>query len=184
MKRKVFVLLLAVAIICFSFAGCGLFDSISGEKKQEAPTERTITFVEPTYTTFSVDGIELKLPDNFQKIEMEDGLPYFYDGNYAVFLTREAFTTFPFLQDMTLGEYGQSILSASGIDAAIEVIDGLYCFEYEDYSIDHTTKHNYFVVLFKSNQACWIVQFAAPFWNADPMRSKFISWAKTITFTD
>ena len=183
MKIRMFALLLVAAIACASFAGCALFGTNSGETNPE-PTERTITFAEPTYTTFSVEGMELKLPENFQQINMEDGLPIFYDGNYAVFLSREPFTAHESLQNMSLGEYGRIILEAYDIDATLKFTDGLYWFEYEDYSLDRTTKHNYFAVLLKSNQAFWIVEFAAPFWNASPMRSKFISWVKMIEFTD
>ncbi len=182
MKSKVIALLLAAVAICSAFTGCE-----KSNTGTEDPTENSkgkdIVFAEPTYKIFSVEGMELKLPDRFQR-EDSNGNIGFFDDTYAVFLTREAFTAYPFLQDMSLEEYGQSILKATGIDATIKIIDGLYCFEYEDYSLDGTTKHNYFVVLFKSNQACWIVQFAAPFWNASPMRSKFISWAKMIEFTD
>ena len=71
MKRRMLALLLVMATVSFSFAGCDVFNAIFGEGRQEEPTERTITFAEPTYSTFSVDGIELKLPDNFQRIEME-----------------------------------------------------------------------------------------------------------------
>jgi hypothetical protein len=179
MKTRIVALLLVAAIACSAFAGCEGHQTDADDPTQGG----TITFAEPTYKSFYVDGMELKLPDRFQR-EDSNGNIGFFDGTYAVFLTREAFTVYPYLQDMSLEEYGNDILNASGIDAALEVIDGLYCFEYEAYSLDKTTKHNYFAVLFKSNKACWVVQFAAPFWNASPMRSKFISWAKMIKIRD
>ena len=183
MKIRMFTLLLSAATVFSSFAGCAAFDAVSGNTSPEEPTERTVSFAEPTYTTFSVEEMELKLPDSFQKQDMDDQI-VFYNENYAVFLVREPFTAHESLQYMSLGEYGRIVLEASEIDATIKVEDGLYYFEYEAFSTDHTTKHNYFSVLFKSNEAFWIVQFVAPFWNASPMRSKFISWAKMIEFTD
>lgn len=178
MKTRIVALLLVTVIFCSALTGCeGLLTSAN------EPTQGGITFAEPTYKSFYVQGMEIKLPDSFQR-EDSDGDIFFYDGTYVVILTREAFTVYPYLQYMTIEEYGEDILNASGIDATPEFIDGLYCFEYETTSLDGTTRHNYFTVLFKSNQACWIVQFAAPFWNASPMRSKFISWAKMIEITD
>ncbi len=179
MKKRIVALLLVAVIVCSAFTGCEGLHTDAEDPTQRAP----ITFAEPTYKSFYVDGMELKLPDRFQR-EDSNGNIGFFDGTYAVFLTREAFTVYPYLQDMSLEEYRTSILNASGLDATIVVIDGLCCFEYEAYSLDKTTKHNYFVVLFKSNKACWVVQFAAPFWNASPMRSEFISWAKMIKIRD
>lgn len=183
MKSKVIALSLVAAIICSAFTGCGIFKG-NADNPTEDSNGRDIVFAEPTYKTFSVEEMALKLPDNYQKIDMDAGLPCFYNSSYAVFLSREAFTAHTSLKDMSLGEYGKTLLEAYDIDATLKVTDGLYCFEYEAFSTDHTTKHNYFAVLLKSNQAFWIVEFASPFWNASAMRSKFISWAKMIEFTD
>ena len=183
MKIRMFTLLLTVATVFSSFAGCAAFDAVSGNTSPEEPTERTISFAEPTYTTFSVEEMELKLPDRFQRQDT-DSLIQFVDDNYAVLLMREAFDLYPVLKHMTIEEYGEAILEASDIDADIEMIDGLYCFEYEALSLDRTTKYNYFVVLYKSKQAFWVVQFGSVFWNASAMRSEFIKWAKMIIFTD
>ena len=182
MKIRMFTLLLVAAIACASFAGCALFGANSGETNPE-PTQRTIAFAEPTYTTFSVEEMELKLPDRFQRQDT-DSLIQFIDDNYAVLLMREAFDAYPVLRYMTIEEYGRVVLEASGIDADIEIIDGLYCFEYEALALGRTTKYNYFVVIYKSNQAFWIVQFGSVFWNASAMRSEFTKWAKMIEFTD
>ena len=179
MKTRIVALLLVAAIACSAFAGCKGHQTDADDPTQGG----TITFADPTYKSFYVDGMELKLPDSYQR-EDSNGNIVFFDGTYAVFLARHAFADYPELQDMSMEEYGATILNAYGIDATIEIVDGLYCFEYEAYSTDHTTKHNYFAVLFKSNKACWVVEFGAPFWNATPMRSKFISWAKMIKIRD
>ncbi len=182
MKGKIIHLLLIAVILCSAFTGCEIFNA-----NAEAPTEgskgKDIVFAEPTYKTFSVDGIVLKLPDSFQKAVV-DGRTGFYDKNSAVLLAGDVFTAHPSLPGMSLDEYGNAIISGWNVDAEIKIIDGLYCFEYETVEADSTTKYNYFVVLYKSNQAFWIVEFATEFWRASALRPKFISWAKMIEFTD
>lgn len=183
MKKRSIALLLIAVIVCSAFAGCGKSPANAEDPTQEGSGGKHIVFAEPTYETFSVEEMELKLPDRFQRQDT-DSLIQFVDDNYAVLLMREAFDLYPVLKHMTIEEYGEAILEASDIDADIEMIDGLYCFEYEALALDRTTKYNYFVVLYKSKQAFWVVQFGSVFWNASAMRSEFIKWAKMITFTD
>ncbi len=179
MKNKIIALLLIAVMVCSGFPGCKTPNAITADPTQG----KTTGTVQTTYKTFSVDGMELKLPRNFKRQDY-DGRPGLYNGTYAVLIWREAFTLHPSFADMTLDEYVQALLSASNIDASIEIIDGLHCFEYEVVQEGGTTKYNYFAVLYKSNQAFWTVEFASYFWQALSMRSEFISWAKMIEFTD
>ena len=105
MKKKVIALLLIAVIACSAFTGCGISNANADDPTEDS-NGRDIKFAEPTYKSFSVDEMELKLPDSFQREDVERGTN-FYNNDYAVLLTREAFAEYPSLQDMTLEEYGQ-----------------------------------------------------------------------------
>ena len=131
---------------------------------------------------FSVAGMTITLADNFKEID-HDGFTRCYESKSVAVLTlKEEFTLMPGLEDYTLEEYAELVLTANGMTMSdLKEEDGILYFSYiaqggsgQDYY--------YVATLHKGNDGFWLIQFATPATNESKLHDQFIDWAETVKF--
>ena len=166
-KRKFFPVLIIAALVggvAGFFVTSGIMDTVKPE-------------------TFSSGGMQITLTSEFEETDMA-GFTVCYDSRTAaVFALKESFTLMPGFGDYTLTEYGQLVLDANGFDSTVKLqtTDGLTWFDYVAEGNDGNDYY-YFCVVYKSNDAFWLVQFTTPDGKAETMTDTFVQWAKSVTF--
>ena len=133
--------------------------------------------------TFSLDGVQITLPDDFKDNNTTGIFAGFSDGYSVILLHREPFTVHPSLETYALEEYGERLIQSRNLNATLQKTDGLLCFEYEINVGDGSVKYNYFVALFKTKTDFWIFEFVSDAREAQHQREEFVQWAKTVKFT-
>lgn len=130
--------------------------------------------------TFSKSGMSITLTDDFEEESM-DGFTACYDSNdVAVFALKEGFDLMDGFDLLTLNEYAEMVINTNSVSCEVKSVDTLTYFDYTSTPSD--TEYYYFVVLYKAEDAFWIVQFVTPEKNADEYKDSFIDWAKTVKF--
>ena len=170
-KNKGFILII-VAFLVGALGGFlatdGLFDAFNPAAEAK---------------TFSTDGMQITLTDAFQKSNYA-GFDVCYDSrDAAVFVLKESFTLMDGFENYTLTEYGQLVLDANGFDSSVQLkqTDGLTYFDYVAKGSDNADYYH-FCVVYKANDAFWLVEFAVRESNAEDMVDTLIQWAKSVTF--
>ena len=184
MRRRKWTCFAVCVFIALMLFGCNqVTDRQSAtENVTTIPSETENT--ENTNKTFSLDGVQITLPGYFKEESATGIFASFFDEYSVILLHREPFTEHPSLEMYTLEEYGEKLIQARNINAALQKTDGLLCFEYELNVGDGSVKYNYFVVLFKTNSDFWIFEFVSDSREAQAHREEFIQWAKTVKFAD
>ena len=132
---------------------------------------------------FSVAGMTITLTDSFKESNY-DGFTQCYEStDVAVFILKEAFSLVHGLEEYTVENYANQILtnnSESTFDlkkedsflyfSHIESIDGKDCY--------------YMTTLHQGIDAFWRIAFFAPVTNENKLHDQFIDWAKTVKFND
>lgn len=135
------------------------------------------------YKLFTSNGIQLTLPDDFVEEVGQQRLT-FHDKYSAILIEKESFTEHPSLPTMPLGDYCKTLIATWNLETPIQIIDGLYCWDYEIDIQNEGVRYNYFVVVYKTSTDFWIVQFVSDSREAALHRDSFITWAKMIEFTE
>ena len=127
---------------------------------------------------FSAEGITITLTDKFRRYENENFTVGYGAKDRSVLVSKETYGALGVASDYTIQEYGQLVLSANGMEDTVQLqeIDGLTCFEYQ------AETYNYLAVLYKSQDAFWMVQFCTEIDKADTYESDFLKMAKTVKF--
>lgn len=130
---------------------------------------------------FSAEGMTITLTNDFISSEA-DGYTLCYDSEkVAVLALREEFALQEGAEDYTLVEYGELVIQTNKLETALEVQNGIHCFEYEHAASKKETYH-YLVTLFKTDDAFWMVQFITLTENTEDLRPSFLEWAGSISF--
>lgn len=143
---------------------------------------RAVSTVKPK--TFSEEGLSITLTNEFS----EAGLGNYtasYGSSEAVVLTlKESFTLMEGLEDYTLAEYGELIIEANGMAGSVmlQERDGLPYFTYKYTNPETKDVFDYTIVLFKSDDAFWSVQFATPESKSEAYEQHIFQWAASVTF--
>lgn len=137
----------------------------------------------PNPKTFvSNEGIRITLTDEFSRKDYEGFTDCYVSSNISVMLFKEGFYEYYDISDYTVEEYGDGFLEANELTSCtLEKIDGLTYFEYSQVS-DLSKEYGYFGVIFKDDDAFWVVQFSAYLEDMEEYKPQFIEWAKTIQF--
>lgn len=134
--------------------------------------------------TYAVQGMQITLTDEFEKLDMTGYTACYSTADTAVFLLREDFSLMEGLADLSLEEYGAMVLANNGFDqtAVLRREAGLTVFDYEYTNPNSGDTFFYYTVITKGPDAFWMIQFSAPAKNAQKMIPTFQQWAKTVTF--
>lgn len=129
-------------------------------------------------------GMTITLPGSFkeQDASQANGATAYYLSNTAgVVALKEDFTTLEdagLSSDMTLDEYGQTVIDANSLTAQLQEADGIKYFVYEN-SVDDQD-FTYYATVFEGSDAFWLIQFFCETKNYDQLQSNFLEWAKTV----
>jgi len=138
--------------------------------------------VEPE--TFTSNGMTVTLTNEFWEASYEGYTACFDSEKIAVLALQEPFDSFEGLADCTLEEYAQMVFFNNGFDDSITLQQeqGQNFFEYQYQNPDTGEVFGYYTLLYKAEDAFWMVQIAGEQANYDAYRSSFPQWASTISF--
>ena len=143
---------------------------------------RAVSTVEPK--TFSEEGLSITLTNKFFDVVL-DGYTAAYGTDEVVVLTlKESFSLMAGLEDYTLREYGELIIEANGMAGSVTLQerDGMPYFTYQYANPETKEIFDYTIVLFKSDDAFWTVQFATPVSLTQAYEQSIFQWASSVTF--
>ncbi|MBB5265851.1 hypothetical protein HNP82_003002 [Catenibacillus scindens] len=129
-------------------------------------------------------GMTMTLPGSFkeQDASQANGATAYYLSNTAgVVALKEDFSTLEnagLSADMTLDEYGQTVIDANSLSVQLQEADGIKYFVYEN-SVD-SQDFTYYATVFEGSDAFWLIQFFCETKNYDQLQSDFLEWAKTV----
>lgn len=137
--------------------------------------------------TFTAEGMSITLTNEFREtnIGKEKGFLACYDSeNVAVFVFREVFLLFPGLEDYTEEEYADLFITANHPEnASITESGGRYAVVYENGDPDTGEKYRYKAYIYKTDEAFWVVQFAADNEYFLANEKLIDGWAKSVKFS-
>lgn len=166
-KLKKFSVCIFIVIFSMSFFGC---NSKIKEK------------------VFSKDGISITLTEEFEEKEYYDFNAYYDTEDAQVYIMKESFELLKENDqptDISLVEYAEIMMETQNLNSKVEEKDGLTSFYYEKSFLDYdknTVDYLYFAVVFKSDDAYWLLQFACEKNLYGEYEEKFVKWAKSVEF--
>ena len=133
--------------------------------------------------TFSAEGLQITLTDEFKKAEFEGQTVVYDSSKVAVFALKEKTDSIENGESITLQEYAKFVTDANNqLSESIQTKDGLTWFEYEFYNEEEGKTFHYFAYVYKADDAFWLVQFAVYKENVDKLRENITEWAKSVSF--
>ncbi len=134
--------------------------------------------------TFGTDEMQITLHSGFQKVEQQNMYACYGTEEVAVFVIKETAAEVPELEGMTVEAYGQMLLDLNQFDKSIvmQSLEGLTYFEYLSSNPETGEDWYYFSVVYQSQDAYWLVQFATLEKNIDKYAQSFVQWAQSVAF--
>ena len=131
---------------------------------------------------FSASGMTITLNNQFKKTSYEGFTQCFESKSVLVMTLQEPFTLMDGLEDYTLEEYSQAVMTSNGRDpSTLKQEKGVMYFDYTAKGSD-SADYYYCVTLHKAPDAFWVIQFATPVSNQNKLHDQFLTWAADITF--
>ena len=138
-----------------------------------------LTTGQPQEKVFQEAGMQITLTTEYRKFEAQNQTVAYTTKDRALFALKEAFSAVPELEPLTLEEYGNLVLKNNGLEGTSKIIEenGLTYFEYQ-------SQGNYYMaVIYKSQDAFWLVQFSTRMEDAVVYKEEFVASAKTVIFS-
>lgn len=134
---------------------------------------------------YQIQEMCITLTDAFEEDEME-GLTACYNGdNVVVCVVRDDFSLIEGLESLSKADYAELVTFNSGNrELPIQINDGLVWFDYEWTDPGTKLTMNYYSVVYKSEEAFWLVQMVTPVKKAQQMRPTLEEWARSVTFAE
>lgn len=132
--------------------------------------------------TFSDSGLQITLTDSFRKVKVDGYDVCFENRDAAVLCLKEPFTLMEGLEDYSLQDYGELVISNNKFDHSVTLQkdnDRTY-FTFTS-NVDGDVYY-YYAVVFKSTDAFWLLQFSTLEEKADEYRDLFVQWGNSVTF--
>lgn len=133
--------------------------------------------------TFSSNGMSITLTKRFRESDIENYTLAFESRDVAVTALQEPFTMMEGFEDYTLSQYGKLVLSANNQSAPLETEDGMTFFRYQAASPEDGKTYQYFVYLYKADDAFWLVQFVTQAADGAEYADDILQWAKSVEFS-
>ncbi len=135
--------------------------------------------------TFSSDGMTITLTDEFSEAELDNFTVSYESKEVAVFALKESFSEAAHLKSMSIEQYGNLVIQMNGLFSdALKKAEGLTYFDYEYENTETNETYRYFVYLYKTDDAFWMVQFALPEQNVKAYSEQITEWARAVTFSN
>lgn len=137
----------------------------------------------PSQKVFSAKGMSITLTDDFSKDKDYYGMSYFDSEEAQVYVAKEEIAVLEEKgekTDFTLKEYADYLLKTISVTAEIKTENNITYFEYV--KKPENKSYNYFVVVFKTDDAFWYFTFTCETDKINEYRPLFKEWAKSIVF--
>lgn len=134
---------------------------------------------------FTSDGMTITLTEDFEEAVMDGFTAACKSPEAAMFALKEEFTLMEGAEDLTIEEYVDILFQNNPLTAesVLNTEDEIPWFEYSYMDPMEGQTFRYFVAVYKSEDAFWLVQFAAPEALAEEMTPKFHKWAESVSFS-
>lgn len=135
--------------------------------------------------TFTSEGMTITLTEGFREKSVSGYTVGYNSSKVGVLALREEFTAIENGASITLEDYAQQVLKNNQDRVSVDKVeqsDGLTYMEYT--ATSDSREYRYFVTMFKSSDAFWLVQFFCKSSEYAEYRSYFVGWAKTVTFSE
>lgn len=166
-KTRGIVFILICAAIGFAI---GLFSGLMSEDTAESRPK-----------DFSVAGLNITLTEGFREVKQEGFPACFESSEVAVISVKEDFASAEGLSELTVQKYGEFIMDNNSYDHMRMYSEGDRTYiEYETEPVDET--YFYFLSIYKTDDAFWMVNFAVPVGKKAEYIDTFKEWANTVSF--
>lgn len=134
---------------------------------------------------FSAGGLTITLTEDFTQIPADGFALYCESPDVAMFALKEDFFLMPGAEDYTVEEYADLVFQNNPMAATAQLYtEGtLTWFEYSYTNTTEALDYRFFVFIFKSDDAFWMLQFATPEALAEEKADGIIEWAKSVSFS-
>lgn len=135
---------------------------------------------------FTADGLSITLTKDYEEIP-GTGFALCCEGpEAAMFALKEEFSIMAGLENYSVEQYAETVLQNNPLaaGASLQTEGNLNWFEYSYQNSEEEEPYRFRIYVFKSDDAFWMVQFAAPESNAEENAQKFEKWASTVSFAD
>lgn len=132
--------------------------------------------------TFIAEDMQITLTEEFIEESFSGATACYASYNAAVFVIKEEFSYFENGENTTIEEYAEEFFEYNELDSTLQYVNQLPCFEYEVYDPDYDSINYYMAFIYKSDDAFWVVQFAANKNKSEDLKPEFIKWAESVHF--
>ncbi len=167
-KRGVLVFIAAIVIGLLVGVGVGVLRGLAG---RETPAEPK---------TFTKGDFSITLTDAFEEITDPDYVVVYVSDDASAAVFRERLSADK-LAEITPADYAAVLAKMSEIDAEVQSANGLTFFEYE-YPAEDGTPCSYLMVVYKTGDSFWAIQFGSFKTDYTEFRPQFIEWAQSAAF--
>lgn len=134
---------------------------------------------------FTSDGMTVTLTEDFEQESVDGFTAACKSPEAAMFAVKEEFTLMDGAEDLTIEEYVNILFQNNPLTAEAELnTEGeIPWFEYSYMDPMAGQTYQYFVAVYKTEDAFWLVQFATPEALAEEMTPRFHKWAESVSFS-
>lgn len=134
---------------------------------------------------FSTDGMAINLTEDFTQVPADGFALYCESAEVAMFALKEDFFLMPGAEDYTVEEYADLVFQNNPMAATAQLYteDSLTWFDYSYTNTAEALDYHFFVYVFKSDDAFWLIQFATPEALAEEKADEIVEWAKSVSFS-
>lgn len=132
---------------------------------------------------YSSHGFNIKMDDGMTEKDLATTTASFMSDNAIVTALKEEFDILEAVdidENSSIEDYAKAVIKNNKADYELKEKDGINYFEYE--KAVNGKDYYYLAVVYKSDDAFWLVNFACDKSNKDEYQGKFFDWAKTVTF--
>jgi len=132
---------------------------------------------------FSAGGITITLTTAFKEEPIPGYVLSCSSAQAAVSAYKETFNSIEKAgdsSDITLEEYAKFLMEMAEIRSTVRELEGFTTFEFTE--IDNGDSFTYLVVVLKSHDAFWFIEYLCETSNISRLRPQFLEWSKTIRF--
>lgn len=132
---------------------------------------------------YSSHGFNIKMDDGMNEKDLATATVTYMSDKVVITALKEEFTFLEAIdidEESSIEDYAEAVIKNNKADYKLKEKDGINYFEYE--KTVSGKDYYYYAVVYKSDDAFWLVNFACEKRNKSEYQEKFFEWAKTVTF--
>lgn len=139
--------------------------------------------LEPKQKDYSSHGFNIKMDEGMTEKDLANATATFVGTKTVVTALKEEFELLSAInldENSSVEEYAKAVITNNKANYELKEKDGIHYFEYE--KTNNGKNYYYMAVMYKSDDAFWLVNFACETSNKSTYQDTFLEWAKTVTF--